>query len=574
VSNREVSLQMATSLRLAAILLALAAAAAPATAQVEIAPPPHPALDEVVKEYLRLELPLPPKDAVLVRLQQEGDSEYSLAFRTGPADKPSQQRFSLVGRPLYASEEGQDYLRTLDIDTGPLTDGVILGSAHSGVDRLCLAVIFKLRGKDDTARAIYRSLGVAVWDESPIVELREFKYWLAQWSLMERGDRKQALRDMRPLAKELERDDFPKYPYAFKQLEKTLAPNTAPKGSTEWLINDLVNHWEDESDPFNEEGMGSYFKLVELGFDAVPALIEHFDDDRYTQARLRSKLAGVVEGPWYAPLEVGAVARDIVQQLSGLNNLDAAKARKWFAEAKKVGEMKHLWSLKRPDENVMRIIGVKYPKELDSFFYRICTTTPGPPVPIPSLLASRLTTREKIAFFQEYLDDHDSDGFLEAFIRLDAAVFQSRLTRFLKEDPVGYFRNAPMVLWSADPRRWAVSLAKFHKADFDDKLTAIHAAGRVNPSKQVTDPQRETRLRFLTAFIDDPSEADGDARGTVRDHAAAELGGLLGFPVKRRSEDMRARLDPNAGPVSRMLFRARVLAAARAELARLKGAVK
>ncbi|MFO0804779.1 MAG: hypothetical protein U0791_16850 [Gemmataceae bacterium] len=58
---------MATSLRLAAILLSLLLAAPPANAQVEVAPPPHPAFDEVVKDYLRLELPLPPKDAELVR---------------------------------------------------------------------------------------------------------------------------------------------------------------------------------------------------------------------------------------------------------------------------------------------------------------------------------------------------------------------------------------------------------------------------------------------------------------------------------------------------------------------------
>lgn len=534
------------------------------SAQVEVAPPPHPTLDEVVKEYLRLELPLPPKDADLVQLAVEGETDFTLAFRTGPANKPAEQRFFVVGRPLHSSEEGQDYLRSLDIRAGPFSDDVIQRSDHGGVNRLSLAIIMKLRGRDDAARALYRS-SLKQMEEPPILELKEFKYWLAQWSLMDRGDRKKAYRDMRPLAAELESEEFPKYVFAFKQLEKTLAPNMAQKGSTEWLINDLVNYWEDESDPFNEEGQASYFKLVEMGFDAVPALIDHFDDDRYTQARIRARHPGVVEAVGYYPLTVGQLSRNMVEWLSGLNDLDAAKARQWLMEAKKLGEMKHFRKLKRPDANVLRVIGVKYPKEFDNYHFRVYLSTPWLPVSIPSVLASRLTLKERIAFFEEYLG-HDPAVMLEGLIRLDAATFQDRVSRFLKKQPDSYFRNMPLVLWSTDRRSWAESIAAFRTAEHNDRLIAVQAAGRVIPSKQAADSLREQRLRFLLAFIHDP---DGDAAGTVGDHAAAQLGGLLGFRMKRDLEQS-VRFDPSRGPLTRLLSRARMAQAATQELERLR----
>jgi hypothetical protein len=58
-----------------------------ATGQVPTAPPPHPALDEVVKEYRRLGLPLPPRGAKLVRINWYDRVYYGTA-NDKPTDTP------------------------------------------------------------------------------------------------------------------------------------------------------------------------------------------------------------------------------------------------------------------------------------------------------------------------------------------------------------------------------------------------------------------------------------------------------------------------------------------------------
>ena len=58
-----------------------------AFAQPPTAPPPHPPLAELVKEYVRLGLPLPPPDAPLVKIRQitgaDGEGTAKFTYELG-----------------------------------------------------------------------------------------------------------------------------------------------------------------------------------------------------------------------------------------------------------------------------------------------------------------------------------------------------------------------------------------------------------------------------------------------------------------------------------------------------------
>ena len=57
-----------TGMRVLVAVAAILFSQGTSVAQLPTAPPPHPTLNEVVKEYLRLGLPLPPANAELVRI--------------------------------------------------------------------------------------------------------------------------------------------------------------------------------------------------------------------------------------------------------------------------------------------------------------------------------------------------------------------------------------------------------------------------------------------------------------------------------------------------------------------------
>src|SRR5258707_628665 len=89
---------MALRFRLVVVCSVLLLAHASAAAQPAVAPPPHLALDELVKEYKRFGLPLPPPNAELVRVKLTRLSGLpdGLGFRIPPT-KPGEDPKYLVG---------------------------------------------------------------------------------------------------------------------------------------------------------------------------------------------------------------------------------------------------------------------------------------------------------------------------------------------------------------------------------------------------------------------------------------------------------------------------------------------
>jgi hypothetical protein len=244
----------------------------------------------------------------------------------------------------------------------------------------------------------------------------------------------------------------------------------------EALIDDLTEHREEHFFSPSYRSMPeteAYWKLVTLGFDAVPSLIEHVNDERYTR--------GIVTGSGlFYRMQVGHVCREILTELSGselegydlrrVGRVDPEAARNWFAAAKKVGEEK--WLLDhvlptrdtaatrvygRPEEHILRVLGAKYPKHLPAAYRAILKQRPplNSEGAVQAIVASRLTREAKTELLlegvrQTELGHHDVA--LRGLAEVDAALFRKHLLLSLKEEgqsPSGFI---DLVERAGDPR--------------------------------------------------------------------------------------------------------------------------
>lgn len=574
---------------LAVVLLLLAPRAG--LAQLPVAPPPHPTLDDVVKEYLRLGLPLPPEDAELVRIHrvfhgnpdEAEEHSYLLGFCSPPRKQFEEPRYFLG----WGSQWSPDYLLNRDVELVKPSRDAIKGRDQLSLEVLCLAVHSKLRGWDELANAAYR---VALEDmgNSPITELRELKWILLSRKIHQRGsDRKKIYEQMKPLA-EFDTDhvggQFAYYPHLLQHLELTIAPRKSKPGTPEWLIDDLVNYWlnnreywDGEDAEISEVGRESYFKLVEMGFDAVPALIDHFNDERYTYA-LGVGFAGFI----CRPTSVGDLAREIVASFAG-RPLTVLEARKWFADAQRTGEETYLAAqAAKQDPNVFRAIGVKYPKRLPELYRATLRKQPtlpregalGPVAATQlngSVIASKLTKAEKIALFEDAMQvqGHEEEG-LAGLAQLDERLFHKRVRTLLEKNPSIEYRELPLILWVEEGPAWAAYRSAWKNMDYEEKWHVLRQVGGALLWKREHDKLRRARLRFLLQFIDDktPAPSDwGDNAVSIGDLALGQLAGILGFKVKRNPE-LTVEEEQWCGRYSKIAFRIIVANAAMQELKR------
>src|SRR5262249_48037809 len=158
-------------------------------------------------------------------------------------------------------------------------------------------------------------------------------------------------------------------------LDATLVPGKAKPGSIEAMIDDLVQVRKTPA-PFQCTVTDpKQLRVLQLGFDAVPHLIEHLDDQRLT-------LSGDT---------VGRLAAEMVQGLAGSQfskDLDdpehdwtawKADARAWWEKAKNTKEESYLLtgvlpshsgrqSLQWPNGYMLAVIQKKYPRHLTKLY--------------------------------------------------------------------------------------------------------------------------------------------------------------------------------------------------------------
>jgi hypothetical protein len=614
---------MAAALRLVAPFLAALLATSTTVAQPPVAPPPHPPLAEVVAEYKRLGLPFPPPNVEPVQIDDGfGDlPSYRLAYRVPPANPADRPRYLEIG--WYGVGFSKvEVLKAGDVrEPGPSPDLPQLVDDPHRRRLLALAVQCKERGWDELAEAAYLHARERLVDEesprSVFGELRDMAFLDRVWALGRGGDGKEALRRLTALVKEEPGLLTPETKDLLRQIGSTFAPRKSKPGSVESLIDGLTGYFtENGNGPFTgweaPKDPASYWKLAELGFDAVPTLIEHVTDDRLTW----SSRSGYQYGSAYG-VTVGHLCSQLLFDLSGRtiggeysvrigSRLDPAEAKKWFEQARKVGEEKWLLDraipanggkailnqVDRPESHIVRVIGAKYPSRLPAI-YRAILKSPASPLIgdfVNEVVASKLPLKEKVALLEEGAahdrPDHRSLA-LEGLAKLDQAALRKHLLATLKriEVPVGKAHldwdivDAPcdLVASGGDRACWDALLALAKAAGADDRVIFIR---QVVPRRlpDPNDPQRRERIRFLLQFLDDrakvveryESQPEGSEERPVievRDYAASRLASLLDFPVRRIPYSYHPVHDATLGPFARLWLREAVRRAAAPELA-------
>jgi hypothetical protein len=395
---------------------------------------PPPSLDELLKLCKDLGLPLPPKDAKLVRYGGESGhgqivngktvwkTNYYLAFQIKPA---SVTKGPLLLQGSYEQYRDADSTPPKEVSPEPsAADGITIHSSYA-----LLAIQCHARGWTKLAQRLFE---LSRKDQKDPVEktlVREaWNYWESQIT-KPRIDRAPVAMRLNQIIQLDQKLDTKETRALIKSLELALVPTKAKPGSVVALIDELVDSCDDDDDreEYNlwRPNMG-LSPLDRLGFEAVPALIEHIDDDRLTRYKFRGGMGHSTYADYYRVRDivsimlqslVGRPTRDewdldLKRTINGESETQKwfkAAARKWFEEARKVGEERYVvdhvlfpfhWEPRLADINLthLSLIHAKYPKYLPGIYRRILDKYPKTMPVMPHVISiSTMPEREKLA---------------------------------------------------------------------------------------------------------------------------------------------------------------------------------
>jgi hypothetical protein len=547
-------------------------------------------LDQLLTDYRGYGLPLPPEEAKLVRFESGGryylngnlmPPTYFLGFllRPGSNDNPA---LLLVGTQeirLDAHETTEvvepkpELVKSIDLRWGgPSPFEMNVG--------LALALQCKARGWNDLALELWKaslqqSSGhhLGTFFQPANLPKRTAVAYLA-WAhsgnelVKPDTDRAKTAQRMKTLIATEPRLNTEGTQALLKSLEAALIPGKAKPGTVERLIDDLTEmcntgrKW-DERDP-------RYSRSALIGFAAVPALIEHLNDERLTRS---IKQAVNNFPPWN--LRIKDVVSDLVQELAGEElgkdwlqrqrgwTVEKADAQAWWNKASKVGEEAYCMNKVLPEGEkegwpnslMLSIITEKYPEHLPKLYRTILDERPKiHSWPVADAVAkSSLSDEKKREVFLHVAKhtnlEHRRYG-LSHLQKLDPQQFMTILLATLEafpKTPTEPYWKCPeaafahLVLATDDPRAWAMLEKVAKRSDvglrmeFMNPMDFSHSGGR----------QRQQRLEFLAAFLDDVEAPDVKAnsemfsgphagfifaRLTVRDLAAMKIASVLEMP--------------------------------------------
>jgi hypothetical protein len=542
-------------------------------------------LDGLLFLYRCYDLPLPPKNAKLIRYEVRGRNmviEYSenggpkqkikpktpppiLAFEAPPRRKgepPYRLRGVQESRP-----DGSD----LSVEEIPAEPAAIEGLEFDEEGGLLQAIQCHARGWDALAASLFKaSESNATASPRDRVRQRAWGYWVAALSQPD-IDRAPATRHLQSLIQENKALDTAENKQLLQDLQAALVPSRAKPGSVEALIDDLVNYDVKEPAIYPIKRGERYERVARLGFDAVPALIAHLGDRRLTR--------GVVM-PWNDPhswnIRVGDLALDILEELSqhAIDEkgpqpvISDASIQAWWQGARKIGEEKYLLQHVlddatpgfNPNQLFVSVIAAKYPKRLAELYQTILEKRPelDSSALTDALRTSQLPPKEKLellrrgATHKRYRHRFTA---LTVIRELDKDEYNSLLLDAIKQLPTdveGEYWQCPevymarLVRESEDPRVWSALEAAARRASVGLRLELLNKLSYIDPV-----PAIHARLRLLRAFLEDKDLRDrsstkkfhGPCAGfnydkiEVRDFAAEQISWLVGInaEVKERA---------------------------------------
>jgi hypothetical protein len=548
--------------------------------------------DSLLADYRGYGLPLPPADAKLVRFESGGryvlndklmPPTYFLGFLLRPGTKKDPPVL-LVGTDEVRLEPYQ----TVEVvqPTPELVKGLDLRwwgrSPFEPNAGLALALQCKARGWDDLAQALWaaslqQSSGHhfgAFYQPSGLPNRTAVAYLAWAYSgneLVKPGtDRDRTAKRIKSLFSEEPRLNTEANRLLLKSLEAALAPSTARPGTAERLIDDLTDVCDagfrlDEPDSL-------YARLAHMGFAAVPALLDHLDDDRLTRVvnrgfnnfpprilRVSDVVSGLLQG-----LAGDDLGKDWLQRQQGWG-VERVSAQAWWDKARKVGEeayvlahvLPHGEKAEWPNPLMLGIITKKYPKRLPKLYRTVLDERPKIQIwPVAEAVATsslpRDTKRELFLHAARHKDLERRREGLWHLQELDPERFLTILLETLdalpKTPTEPYWRcpeaaYAGLVQKTDDPRAWALLEKVARRSDVGLRMEFLNHMSRLEDG----DWQRRRVLKFLTAFLDDTDEPDREAnpkmfegpyagftfrRLSVRDLAAWQIAFILGMPER------------------------------------------
>jgi hypothetical protein len=543
-----------------------------------------PPLDELLAEYQRRGLPLPPKEAKLVRYEisfSNADARgrhhpiYALAFLIKPGSKTGK---AVV---LHGTRQWEPFWRGNPQEIEP--DPAVLKEFQTTPD-------------DDLVQAIqchhrrWNELATFLFDRSQRSVQRSPKRRLAEiaWTFRDRQlyqpdvDRSVVARAMKELIDSEDRLDTAGNRALLYALELALVPSTAKAGSVEAAIDALVDLSRFPGVGPGYPGDDRYVRIVRMGFDAVPALIDHLNDDRLTRAG--------TWGPGSYPswhLRINEVVSDLLDGLAaeklprGSDDDDMPgvwfrpqrgypirrrAAQVWWERARLVGEEAYLLAHVLPEagpdgernhvcEHPFRVIAAKYPQHIPALYRKVLDERPDirSETLVEAVVESKLPAPGKLAVVLRGAEHKDYDHrfrAMTALSKLDRAEFTTRLSATLEGLPKDVDREywtcpearfARLVLGTKDPLVWATLEKVARRSALGLRMELLHRLCYADDM-----PRRKERLRLLGRFLDDATLRDRSAdkrfegpgagfpypRIEVRNFVAVELGELLGIPIE------------------------------------------
>jgi hypothetical protein len=522
-------------------------------------------LADLLKTYRQIGLPLPPAEAELVRFEHgwsgvirgKAMPQDSLGFllRAATKDKPP---LLLVGTEQYEPDGKEVKIRSVK-PTGTLTQEthpIWMDATFEINAGLATALQCKARGWDKLAQALWdESLGMdaghhrGIFVQPAKLSSASALYHVAwvHWAndLVRPGTdraailtRMEALLDAEPaLATQPNKS-------LLHSLKLALVPSKAKPGSVEALIDDLSNQVSRDDE--------RYVRIARLGFAAVPALLDHLDDERMTRT--------VQPGFMNSPPRIVLVHEIVADLLRGLAGAEASRQWRrrvvtngssswplekqdviaWWRSVKNIDEEAYLADHVLSDDPTqirlnrsnLDLLAKKYPQHLERIYRTILDERPKvePWEVVETIAQSSLPKDKKIELLllgATHKNLEHQAAALSMLSELDHRRFVALLIKALNGLPntpkIPYWRCpeahlARLVIMTNDRIAWQVR----------EKVAKRSVVGlrmeQIDDSHSDPKLHREQRLKFLAAFLDDSTLRDADSDPNAYEHLYAGYG--------------------------------------------------
>jgi hypothetical protein len=263
-----------------------------------------PRLDRLVELYRGYHLPIPPKEAPLVRLDGVvgvGGAEPSEMFRVGYLLDKGPRHWVVLSGTTPTVERQEPALLAVDLETGGKIFWRSLGVPFPQASRLVVAVIERTRGNDEFALRVLRACGDRQRFDSvfgsggPLPHSLEqamahlaLSHWLNE-SLQPGRDRAEILVHVQELMRRHPGLNQRLGADLLKGLEATVARPVSGNSAQAALIDALLEvevtgDRLSSPDPAQRPKLQPLIAIAQRGEEMIPLLLEHADDPRLTRA--------------------------------------------------------------------------------------------------------------------------------------------------------------------------------------------------------------------------------------------------------------------------------------------------